>query len=200
LFRSVIALVVAGGLAAALSTAAGLLLAISSAVSHDILKGMIAPNISERTELFAARVAMAGAILVAGILGLNPPGFAAEVVALAFGLAASSIFPALMMGIFSKRVNNIGAVCGMVAGLLSTLLYIFAYKGVLFIEDTEFLADIPANHLLGIEPEAFGAIGALINFGVAFAVSAVSSAPPKHIQDLVESIRVPRGAGAATGH
>ncbi|MEO1207564.1 MAG: sodium:solute symporter family protein [Pseudomonadota bacterium] len=196
----VVALVVAGGLAAALSTAAGLLLAISSSISHDLLKGMLMPNISETGELLAARISMAGAIGVAGYLGLNPPGFAAQVVALAFGLAASSIFPALMMGIFSKRINNVGAVCGMLAGLLSTLLYIFAYKGMFFVPGTELLANTTANHFLGIAPEAFGAVGALINFSVAFLVSGVTAAPPKHIQDLVESIRVPRGAGGATGH
>ncbi|MEO1281530.1 MAG: sodium:solute symporter family protein [Pseudomonadota bacterium] len=196
----VIALVAAGGLAAALSTAAGLLLAISSSISHDLLKGMVMPNISEGGELMAARISMAGAIAVAGYLGLNPPGFAAQVVALAFGLAASSIFPALMMGIFSKRVNNVGAVCGMLAGLLSTLLYIFAYKGFFFIKGTELMANTTANHFLGVAPEAFGAIGALINFTVAILVSGVTAAPPKAIQDLVESIRVPRGAGAATDH
>ncbi|MEL7049800.1 MAG: VC_2705 family sodium/solute symporter, partial [Pseudomonadota bacterium] len=196
----VIALVAAGGLAAALSTAAGLLLAISSSISHDLLKGVVMPDISEEQELRAARISMAGAIAVAGYLGLDPPGFAAQVVALAFGLAAASIFPVLMMGIFSKRVNNVGAVWGMVAGLVSTLLYIFTYNGFFFFKGTELLANIPANHLLGIAPEAFGAVGALINFTVAIAVSSMTAAPPKEIQDLVESIRVPRGAGAATGH
>ena len=166
-----IALVAAGGLAAALSTAAGLLLAISSAISHDLLKGMFMPRISERAELLAARIAMAGAIGVAGYLGLNPPGFAAQVVALAFGLAGSSIFPALMMGIFSKRVNNVGAVFGMLAGLGSTLVYIFWFKGWFFIKGTEMMANTPDNWFLGIAPEAFGAVGAAINFAVAIAVS-----------------------------
>ncbi len=196
----VIALVAAGGLAAALSTAAGLLLAISSAISHDLLKSMFMPNISEKGELLAARIAMAGSILLAGYLGLNPPGFAAQVVALAFGLAASSLFPAIMMGIFSKRINNIGAVCGMLAGITSTMLYIFTYKGFFFIKGTELLANTPANHFLGIAPEAFGAVGALINFTVAYFVATATQAPPKHIQDLVESIRVPRGAQSAINH
>ena len=196
----VIALVAAGGLAAALSTAAGLLLAISSSISHDLLKGMLTPNISERAELMWARVSMAGAILVAGYLGLNPPGFAAQVVALAFGLAASSIFPVLMMGIFSKRINNHGAILGMVTGLGATLVYIFWFKGWFFVKGTEMAANVPDNWFLGISPEAFGTVGALINFAVAYIVSMMTAPPPKEIQDLVESVRIPRGAGAATGH
>ncbi len=187
----VIALVAAGGIAAALSTAAGLLLAISSSISHDLLKGIFAPGISDKTELMASRIAMAGSILVAGYLGLNPPGFAAQVVALAFGLAASSIFPALMMGIFSKRANNAGAVCGMLAGLGATLVYIFWFKGWFFIKGTEMLANTPDNWLFGISPEAFGAVGALINFVVAMIVSNMTAPPPEHIQHLVEDIRVP---------
>ncbi|MFP7753683.1 sodium:solute symporter family protein [Thermodesulfobacteriota bacterium B35] len=187
----VIALVAAGGIAAALSTAAGLLLAISSSISHDLLKGIFAPNITDKTELMASRIAMAGSILVAGYLGLNPPGFAAQVVALAFGLAASSIFPALMMGIFSKRANNAGAILGMLAGLGSTLVYIFWYKGWFFIKGTEMLANTPDNWLFGISPEAFGAVGALINFVVALTVSNMTAPPPEHIQHLVEDIRVP---------
>ncbi|HCG80256.1 MAG TPA: cation acetate symporter, partial [Oceanospirillales bacterium] len=167
----VIALVAAGGLAAALSTAAGLLLAISTAISHDLLKRTFMTGISEKNELLSARIAMAGAILVAGYLGLNPPGFAAQVVALAFGLAASSIFPVLMMGIFSTKVNKQGAIAGMLTGLLSTLLYIFSYKGFLFIPGTELLANTPDNWFLGIAPEAFGALGALLNFILAFVVS-----------------------------
>ncbi len=196
----VIALVAAGGLAAARSTAAGLLLAISSAISHDLCKGMFMPGISERGELLASRIAMAGAIVVAGYLGMNPPGFAAQVVALAFGLAASSIFPALMMGIFSKRVNNVGAISGMLAGLGSTLVYIFAYKGWFFIPDTNWLPNTAEHWLLGIQPESFGAIGALINFGTAMVVSRLTAEPPAHIQELVESVRIPRGAGVATAH
>lgn len=190
----VIALVAAGGLAAALSTAAGLLLAISSAISHDLLKGLFMPQITEQQELRAGRIAMAGAILVAGYLGLNPPGFAAQVVALAFGLAASSIFPALMMGIFSKRVNKAGAISGMLAGLGSTLLYIFLFKGWLFIPDTKTFPNTADYWLLGISPEAFGAVGAAINFVTAAVVSRLTAAPPAHIQQLVESIRVPRAA------
>jgi len=196
----VIALVVAGGLAAALSTAAGLLLAISSAVSHDLIKGVFNPGISEKKELLAARLSMVGAIAVAGWFGLHPPGFAAQVVALAFGLAASSIFPALMLGIFYKRMNNAGAIAGMLAGLLSTLIYIFWFKGWFFIPGTEMAANNASNWFMGIQPESFGAVGALINFAVAFAVSRVTAPPPEHIQHLVEDIRVPKGAGAATGH
>lgn len=196
----VIAIVAAGGLAAALSTAAGLLLAISSSISHDLLKGTFAPNISEKQELMYARLSMTGAIVVAGYFGLNPPGFAAQVVALAFGLAASSIFPALMMGIFSKRVNNVGAVLGMLAGLLSTLIYIFWFKGWFFVPGTEMAANDPSNWFLGISPEAFGAVGAGVNFLVAIVASRVTAEPPKEIQDLVESIRVPRGAVGAVEH
>ncbi|MEA3468346.1 MAG: sodium:solute symporter family protein [Thermodesulfobacteriota bacterium] len=196
----VIALVAAGGIAAALSTAAGLLLAISSAISHDIVKGIIAKNIDDKTELMAGRIAMAGAIGVAGYLGLHPPGFAAQVVALAFGLAASSIFPALMMGIFAKRVNNTGAVCGMLAGLGTTLVYIFWFKGWLFIPGTAMAADNASNWLLGISPGSFGAVGAMINFAVALSISSVTAPPPEHIQHLVEDIRVPMGAGGAVDH
>jgi cation/acetate symporter len=196
----VIAIVAAGGLAAALSTAAGLLMAISSAVSHDLLKGTFMPRMSEKGELLAARISMAVAIVIAAWLGLNPPGFAAQVVALAFGLAASSIFPALMMGIFSTRINNYGAIAGMLSGLIVTLGYIFTFKGMFFVPGTELLANTPENHFLGIAPEAFGAVGALVNFAVAYAVSMRTAEPPEAIQDLVESIRVPKGAGAATGH
>ncbi|WP_397471068.1 sodium:solute symporter family protein [Rheinheimera sp.] len=196
----VIGLIAAGGLAAALSTAAGLLLAISSAVSHDLIKGSINPNISEKGELLAARISMAVAIVVATWLGMNPPGFAAQVVALAFGIAAASIFPALMMGIFSKRVNNKGAIAGMLAGLLSTVIYIFLFLGWFFIPGTNTFENVQANWLFGISPLSFGAIGAVINFIVAFAVSSATEAPPAHIQNLVESVRYPKGAGAATGH
>ncbi|MEW6693447.1 MAG: sodium:solute symporter family protein [Pseudomonadota bacterium] len=197
----VIALVAAGGLAAALSTAAGLLLAISSAISHDLIKGAINPNISEKNELLAGKIAMAGAIVVAGYLGLNPPGFAAGTVALAFGIAASTIFPALMMGIFSKKVTGAGAVAGMLSGLFVTLFYVFAHKGIFFVKGTEYLELIGgANSFFGVTPEAFGTVGAIVNFIVAFAVSAVSKPVPAHIQELVESVRVPKGAGAAVGH
>ncbi|MCG8427153.1 MAG: cation acetate symporter [Chromatiales bacterium] len=196
----VIALVAAGGLAAALSTAAGLLLAISTAISHDLLKSTFAKGISEKSELLAARIAMAGAIAVAGWFGLHPPGFAAQVVALAFGLAASSIFPALMMGIFNKRVNNTGAVVGMLVGLGTTLVYIFTYKGWFFIPGTNMLPNTPDNHFLGISPEAFGAVGAMLNFASAIIVSKLTAEPPEHIQHLVEDIRVPKGSGAAVDH
>ena len=187
----VIALVVAGGLAAALSTAAGLLLAISSAISHDLLKGILRPDISEKQELNAGRLAMVGAIAVAGYFGLNPPDFAAGTVAIAFGLAASSIFPVLMMGIFSKKMNRQGAVAGMIAGMSVTLLYVFQHKGILFISSTSFLGSMEPNWFLGITPNAFGAIGALVNFAVAFAVSKTAPEAPQEVQDLVESIRVP---------
>jgi len=196
----VIALVAAGGLAAALSTAAGLLLAIASAISHDLIKGTINPDISERGELLSARIAMAGAIVVATYLGLNPPGFAAQTVALAFGLAAASIFPALMMGIFSKRINNAGAVAGMLVGLGFTLVYIFLHKGWFFIPGTNSFPDTVADSLFGIQSTAIGAVGAVLNFAVAYVVSGMTKEPPQEIQELVESIRVPRGAGAATGH
>jgi cation/acetate symporter len=196
----VVALVAAGGLAAALSTAAGLLLAISSAISHDLLKGVFKPEITEQQELLASRVAMAGAILVAGYLGFNPPDFAAGTVALAFGLAASSIFPVLMLGIFYKRMNKEGAIAGMVAGLGVTLLYVFQHKGIMFIASTSFMGDMPQNWFLGIEPNAFGAVGAMVNFAVAFAVAKMTAPPPQEIMDLVENIRVPSGAGAAISH
>ncbi|MCB1328180.1 MAG: cation acetate symporter, partial [Maritimibacter sp.] len=195
----VVGLVAAGGLAAALSTAAGLLLAISSAVSHDLIKGAINPGISERGELLSARIAMAVAIAVATYLGLNPPGFAAQTVALAFGLAAASIFPALMMGIFSTKVNNSGAVAGMLAGLIVTLVYIFLHKGWFFIPDTNSFTD--ADPLLGtIKSTSFGAVGAAVNFGVAYLVSSFTKPLPNEIKDLVQSVRIPRGAGAAQDH
>lgn len=196
----VIALVAAGGLAAALSTAAGLLLAISSAISHDLIKGSINPNISEKGELLAARISMGFAILLATWLGLNPPGFAAQVVALAFGLAAATIFPVLMMGIFSKRVNKEGAIAGMLVGLFATAIYIFLFLGWFFIPGTATLANTPDNWLFGISPASFGTVGAMLNFGTAYIVSGLTKAPPREIVDLVESIRVPKGAGAATGH
>jgi len=195
----VIGLVAAGGLAAALSTAAGLLLAISTAVSHDLMKGQLTPNISEKNELLSARIAMAVAIVIATYLGLNPPGFAAQTVALAFGLAAASIFPALMMGIFTK-VNNTGAVAGMLAGLTVTLVYIFLHKGWLFIPGTNSFTDADPLFLT-VKSTSFGAIGAMINFTVAYFVSKATAPIPAEIEDLVESVRVPRGAGAAVdGH
>ncbi|MBB3184360.1 cation/acetate symporter [Halomonas fontilapidosi] len=196
----VIGLIAAGGIAAALSTAAGLLLAISSAISHDLIKTMINPKITEKGEMLAARLSMAGAILLATYLGLNPPGFAAQTVALAFGIAGASLFPALMMGIFSKRVNNKGAVAGMLTGLLLTLLYIFTYLGWFFIPGTNMLPNTAENWIMGVSPLSFGAVGAICNFIVAFAVSSATEEPPQEIQDLVESVRYPKGAGIATGH
>ena len=196
----VIALVAAGALAAALSTAAGLLLAISSAISHDLIKGSINPNISEKGELLAARVSMGFAIVVATYLGLNPPGFAAQVVALAFGLAAATIFPVLMMGIFSKRINKQGAIVGMLFGLVFTAVYIFVYKGWFFIPGTNMLEDVAANYVFGISPLSIGAVGAVVNFVSAYVVSSMTKEPPQEVQELVESIRIPKGAGAATGH
>lgn len=196
----VIGLIAAGGLAAALSTAAGLLLAISSAISHDLIKRNLNPNISEKGELLAARIAMSVAIVVATYLGMNPPGFAAQVVALAFGIAGASLFPALMMGIFSKRINSIGAICGMLAGLITTLVYIFIFKGWFFMTNTASFPDTAEYWLFGISPLSFGAIGALINFVVAFAISSMTAPPPAHIQQLVESVRSPRGAGTAIDH
>ena len=196
----VIGLIAAGGLAAALSTAAGLLLAISSAVSHDLIKKTFKPDITEKGELLAARVSMAIAIVVATWLGMNPPGFAAQTVAFAFGLAASSLFPAIMMGIFYKRMNSTGAIVGMLVGLISTSVYLFTYKGWFFIAGTNMLADTPENWLFGISPLAFGSVGAALNFIAAYITMLVTKPAPEHIQHLVEDIRVPRGAGAATGH
>lgn len=197
----VIALVAAGGLAAALSTAAGLLLAISSAVSHDLMKGVLLPDMSEKNELRASRIVMTLSILLAGYLGLNPPGFAAGTVALAFGLAASSIFPALMMGIFSKKMSSKAAIAGMCSGLGVTMLYVFQHKGIMFIPGTSFLGGMEPNWFFGISPNAFGSIGALVNFAVAFAVCKVTGPAPIEIQQLVENFRTPHGKIAdAHGH
>ncbi len=196
----VIGLIAAGGLAAALSTAAGLLLAISSAVSHDLIKKMINPGISEKGELLAARISMAFAIALATYLGLNPPGFAAQVVALAFGLAAASLFPAIMMGIFSKKMNSAGAIVGMLVGLLSTVMYIFTYLGMFFIPGTNLLPNTQENWLFGISPLSFGAVGAVLNFLAAWVTLKLTSEAPPEIQELVEGIRVPKGAGAAVDH
>lgn len=187
----VIALVAAGGLAAALSTAAGLLLAISSSISHDLMKSILIPDISEKNELLASRIVMTVAIGIAGYLGLNPPGFAAGTVALAFGLAASSIFPALMMGIFSKTINNKAAIAGMVSGIGVTLLYVFQHHGIMFIKGTEFMMGMDKNWFFGIDPKAFGAVGALVNFAVAFMVAKATDPAPEHIQALVDNLRVP---------
>jgi cation/acetate symporter len=196
----VIALVAAGGLAAALSTAAGLLLAISSAISHDLLKEKFMPDLTEKGELMAGKIAMACAIVVAGLLGLHPPGFAAGTVAIAFGLAASSIFPALMMGIFSKTMNKEGAMAGMLAGIGVTMFYVFAHKGIFFIKGTEFVNALGGpNFFFGIEPNAFGTIGAIVNFAVAFAVKNMTAKVPDDIAAMVESVRIPRGSKAVDG-
>lgn len=191
----VIALVAAGGLAAALSTAAGLLMAISSAISHDLVKGIFAPKITDKQELWVGKIAMAFSIVFAGWLGLNPPGFAAGTVALAFGIAASSLFPALMMGIFSKKMNKEGAIAGMLSGLAVTLFYVFAHKGLFFIQGTQYMDAFGGpNFFFGISPEAIGAVGAVVNFTVAIIVSKFTKQPPIHIQELVESVRIPRGS------
>lgn len=190
----VIALVAAGGLAAALSTAAGLLLVISSSVSHDLLKSTFKPDISEKGELMAARIAATAAIVVAGYLGIYPPGWVAQVVAFAFGLAAASLFPAIFMGIFSKSMNKEGAIAGMVSGLAFTFSYIFYFKLV----NPE--ANVAENWLFGISPEGIGVVGMVLNFAIAIAVSKMTASPPVEIKKLVDSIRVPRGAGEAHAH
>ena len=197
----VIALVAAGGLAAALSTAAGLLLAISSAISHDLFKNIWFRDMTEGQELLAGKIAMACSIVVAGYLGLNPPGFAAGTVAIAFGLAASSIFPCLMMGIFSKTMNKEGAIAGMLAGIGITMFYVFAHKGIFFIKGTSFLGMFggKANFFFGISPNAFGAIGAIVNFAVAFAVKNMTPPVPEDIAQMVEDVRIPRGSKAVDG-
>lgn len=189
----VIALIAAGGLAAALSTAAGLLLVISTSISHDLLKSNLMPNISEKNELLAARIAAGVAVVIAGLFGIYPPAFVAQVVAFAFGLAAASFFPAIVMGIFSKTMNREGAVAGMIVGLVFTFTYIVYFK---FINPTAG-AD---QWWFGISPEGIGTLGMIFNFVVSVVVAKLTSAPPAHIQDLVESIRIPRGAGGAVAH
>ncbi|MEI6894254.1 MAG: sodium:solute symporter family protein [Colwellia sp.] len=196
----VIALVAAGGLAAALSTAAGLLLAISSSISHDLMKGILTPDMSEKNELLAGRVVMTIAIIVSGYLGLNPPGFAAGTVALAFGLAASSIFPALMMGIFSKKMSGTAAIAGMCSGIGITMLYVFQHKGIMFIPGTSFLGGMEPNWFFGISPNAFGAVGAVVNFVVAFVLLQFTGPAPAHIQEMVENMRTPGNVSAAHAH
>ena len=182
----VIALVAAGGLAAALSTAAGLLLVISTSVSNDLVKKVINPNISEKSELWTARISASIAVVIAGYFGINPPGFVAAVVALAFGLAAASLFPAIVLGIFSKRINSIGAVSGMIVGILFMLFYMMKFK-------LGWLGAIPSSDKwwFGISPEGFGVIAMVLNFLVSISVSLLSSPPPKQIQEMVENIRVP---------
>ncbi|MGI6408595.1 MAG: sodium:solute symporter family protein [Thiopseudomonas sp.] len=195
-----IGLMAAGAIAAALSTAAGLLMAISSAVSHDIVKVTLKPDLSEKGEMNVARVAMLATLGVSAYLGMNPPGFAAQTVALAFGLAASTLFPALMMGIFSQRINGKGAIAGMLAGITLTLVYIFMFKGWLFISGTANFPDTKEYWFFGVNPLGIGFFGAIVNFIVAYAVSLATEPPPQEIQDLVESVRYPKGAGAAIDH
>ncbi|MCF6215048.1 MAG: cation acetate symporter [Emcibacter sp.] len=190
----VIALVAAGALAAALSTAAGLLLVISTSISHDLFKKVLLPNITDKQELMFARMAAALAIAVAGYFGINPPGFVAQVIAFAFGLAASSFFPAIIMGIFSKRMNKEGAVAGMITGILFTASYIVYFK---FLNPADNHA---ANWLFGISPEGIGSLGMILNFMIAVIVCRVTKAPPESVQDIVESIRIPKGAGASYHH
>jgi cation/acetate symporter len=186
----VIALVAAGGLAAALSTAAGLLLVVSTSVSHDLLKRVFVPSITEKQELLAARVAAGVAVMIAGYFGINPPGFVAQVVAFAFGLACSSFFPAIILGIFVKRANREGVISGMLVGITFTAAYIIYFK---------FLGGTPDQYWFGISPEGIGALGMLINFAVAFVVSRFTPPPPQEVQDMVEHIRVPVGSKAPTG-
>ena len=192
----VIALVAAGGLAAALSTAAGLLLVISSSVSHDLIKKIIKPSISEKGELVAARMSAVGAVCIAGYFGINPPGFVAAVVALAFGLAAASFFPAIVLGIFYKRMNKEGAIAGMVVGIISMLLYMIKYK-------LGWFDDIlpPKNEWwFDISPEGFGTVAMLLNFIVALTIMKITKAPPKSVQDVVEDIRIPSGVSNPVKH
>lgn len=193
----VVALIGAGGLAAALSTAAGLLLVISTSVSHDLLKKQIAPNLSDKQELMWARIAAIIAVVVAGYFGINPPGFVASVVALAFGLAAASFFPAILLGIFTKKMNKEGAISGMLSGLLITMYYIARFKLHWIGDDA---TSGPDDWWFGISPEGFGTIGMIVNFIVAFTVSKFTPETPQEVQELVETIRIPSGAGEASAH
>lgn len=193
----VIALVAAGGLAAALSTAAGLLLVISTSVSHDLIKKQIKPDISEKGELRVARISIFVAVVVAGLFGIYPPGFVAAVVALAFGLAAASFFPAIILGIFDKRMNKEGAITGMVVGIVLMLFYMIRYKtGLIGVMDP-----LPSSEWwFGTSPEGFGTFAMLVNFVVSLVVSRMTAAPPKDVQEIVENIRIPSGAGEAQQH
>lgn len=194
----VIALVAAGGLAAALSTAAGLLLVISSSVSHDLIKKVFKPNISEKHELIAARLSAVGAVVIAGYFGINPPGFVAAVVALAFGLAAASFFPAIILGIFYKKMNKQGAIAGMVIGILLMIFYMLKFKFGLFDGGKEAVAALQSKWWFGISPEGFGFIAMLVNFAVSLLVNRFTPDPPNEVQEMVETIRIPSGAGEAT--
>lgn len=193
----VIALVAAGGLAAALSTAAGLLLVISTSVSHDLIKKQLKPDISDKGELIAARISILVAVIVAGIFGIYPPGFVAAVVALAFGLAAASFFPAIVLGIFDKRMNKQGAITGMIAGMSLMLFYMVRFKTGL----VGIMEPLPASEWwFGTSPEGFGVIAMLVNFVLAITISRLSPAPPEDVQEIVENIRIPNGAGKAQEH
>lgn len=194
----VIALVAAGGLAAALSTAAGLLLVISSSVSHDLIKSVFKPNITEQQELVIARLSAVAAVCVAGYFGINPPGFVAAVVALAFGLAAASFFPAILLGIFYKKMNKEGAVAGMVAGILLMLYYMLKFKFGLFDGGMEAVPGLQSEWWFGISPEGFGFVAMLVNFGVSLGIHAFTPDPPQEVQEMVEYIRIPSGAGKPT--
>ena len=194
----VIALVAAGGLAAALSTAAGLLLVISSSVSHDLIKKVFKPNISEKHERIAARLSAVGAVVIAGYFGINPPGFVAAVVALAFGLAAASFFPAIILGIFYKKMNKQGAIAGMVIGILLMIFYMLKFKFGLFDGGKEAVAALQSKWWFGISPEGFGFIAMLVNFAVSLLVNRFTPDPPNEVQEMVETIRIPSGAGEAT--
>jgi cation/acetate symporter len=196
----VIALVAAGALAAALSTAAGLLLVISSSISHDLIKKMINPNISDKNELWAARIAATVAVVIAGYFGINPPGFVAAVVALAFGLAAASFFPAIILGIFYKKMNKEGAISGMIVGMLLMLYYMMKFKFGIFDGGKEMVDSLKSDLWFGISPEGFGTIAMILNFIVAIIVNKFTPEPPQEVQDIVENIRIPSGVGEATGH
>ncbi|CAA0166706.1 sodium:solute symporter family protein [Tenacibaculum maritimum] len=196
----VVALVGAGGLAAALSTAAGLLLVIASSISHDLLKKIIHPNISERGELIAARLSAAVAVVIAGYFGINPPGFVAAVVALAFGLAAASFFPAIVLGIFDKRMNKEGAIGGMVIGLLLMLYYMLKFKFGVFDGGKESVAALKNDWWFGVSPEGFGTVAMFVNVIFSVVISRITAAPPEEVKEIVENIRIPSGVGEAIEH
>lgn len=196
----VIALVAAGALAAALSTAAGLLLVISSSISHDLIKKMINPNISEKAELWAARGAATVAVVIAGYFGINPPGFVAAVVALAFGLAAASFFPAIILGIFHKKMNKEGAIGGMVVGMLLMLFYMLKFKFGIFDGGQDAVAGLKDSWWFGISPEGFGTVAMFANFIVAFVINSFTPEPPLEVQEIVENIRIPSGVGEPSSH
>ncbi len=196
----VIALVAAGALAAALSTAAGLLLVISSSVSHDLIKKMINPGISEKGELWAARGSAAVAVCIAGYFGINPPGFVAAVVALAFGLAAASFFPAIILGIFYKKMNKEGAISGMAVGMLLMIFYMLKFKFGIFDGGKEAVDSLHSDWWFGISPEGFGTVAMVANFIVALVVNKFTPEPPPEVQEIVENIRIPSGAGEAVDH